>query len=358
MKIIQVLPTISFGDAVSNDAIAIKNVLREENYKTEIYAENIDGRLPSKTALSIDKLNSLNEEDIIIYHASIGTDLNYRLENYGGKLMMIYHNVTPPTFFHAYSPSAEKLAQSGLDGMKYLSDKVLYCMADSNFNRQNLIDMGYSCKIDVRPILIPFKDYLKKPEQSVINKYQNDGWINIVFVGRLAPNKKQEDIVRSFYYYKKYINPKARLILIGSDSGMENYSKRLKDYIKVLGVEDVIFPGHVTFAEILAYYRIADIFLCMSEHEGFCIPLVEAMSFKVPIIAFDSSAIGDTLGGSGILTNSKDPVFIARLMERCNEDKELRKAVIEGQSSRLKDFSYEKVRSLFLNCLNDFVNRK
>ena len=143
--------------------------------------------------------------------------------------------------------------------------------------------MGYTCPIDVLPILIPFDDYAKTPSQQVIDRY-SDGYTNLIFTGRIAPNKRQEDVIRAFYDYKKFYNPKSRLILVGGHNGMERYYHRLKSYINALELEDVVFPGHIKFDEILAYYKIADVFLCQSEHEGFCVPLVEAMYFDVPVV--------------------------------------------------------------------------
>lgn len=348
------MPTISFGDAVSNDALAIKQLLIDEGYKTEIYSENIDKRLPQSCAQGIDKYTKGDKDDIIIYHNSTGTDINYRIENYKGKCIMIYHNITPSDFFSQYNFHARKLVQYGLEGTKHLADKVKYCLADSEFNKANLVDMGYQCKIDIRPILIPFADYEKKPNENILEKYDDD-WTNILFVGRFAPNKKQEDIIRAFHYYKNNINVKSRLFLVGSDSGMENYSTRLKDYVKLLGTEDVLFLGHVKFDEILAYYRLADAFVCMSEHEGFCVPLVEAMFFGIPIIAYDSSAVGDTLGGAGLLTKSKDPVLVARLIEICVNNQELRNVLIKKQKERLAYFSYGNIKEMFLGYLEKFM---
>ena len=144
---------------------------------------------------------------------------------------------------------------------------------------------------------------------------------------------------------------------MGSDGGMERYGADLKRYADALMVEDVIFTGHISFKAILAYYRVADVLLCMSEHEGFCVPLVEAMFFNVPIVAYSSSAIPDTLGGSGVLVKDKDPVFVSMVIDRLVKDADFREAVIEGQKNRLKDFSYETVRSQFIEGLNRFINR-
>ena len=144
-------------------------------------------------------------------------------------------------------------------------------------------------------------------------------------------------------------------LIVGSYQGMENYYDRLQTYVQALGLSDVIFTGHIKFAEILAYYRAANVFLCMSEHEGFCVPLVEAMHFQVPVIAYDTSAIADTLGGSGSLLQSNDPLEAAMVIDRLVTDEELQKQVIAGQNRRLADFQYEKVRELFISQLRSFI---
>lgn len=354
MRIIQLLPTISFGDAVGNDTIALKKVISELGYETDIYSENVDERLPKKTAQKLNKLPKLKEDDIIIYHKSTGTGMSFELDKYDCHKMMIYHNVTPPEFFKEYSLRITELTKYGLEGMKHLADKVEYCMADSDFNRQNLIDAGYKCPIDVRPILIPFDDYKKKPSESVIKKY-SDGYVNIIFVGRIVPNKKQEDVIRAFCYYKKHINKKSRLIFVGSYDGMESYFDRLQRYIEALDLEDVIFTGHIPFADILAYYRVADIFMCMSEHEGFCVPLVEAMFFDVPVIAYSSCAIPYTMNGSGAVIDTKDPAEVAMLMDRIINDESLKAGIIESQRKRLSDFSYEAVKDIFVSQLTSYI---
>ena len=173
MKIYQLLPTLAFGDAVSNDALALEKVIREMGYKTEIFAESIDARLPKGSAKFVEKLPRLNEKDIILYHLSTGTKLNYRLAQMHCRKVMVYHNITPPQFFEEYSVKAAQLCQNGLEGASYLADKVDYCLAVSEYNKQDLIRMGYTCPIDVLPILIPFDDYAKTPSQQVIDRYSD-----------------------------------------------------------------------------------------------------------------------------------------------------------------------------------------
>ena len=214
--------------------------------------------------------------------------------------------------------------------------------------------MGYKCKIDVLPILIKFEDYEKKPNKLVMKKC-DDGYTNIIFVGRIAPNKKQEDVIESFYYYNKYYNEKSRLILVGSYGGMEKYYVRLKDYSEKLGAKNVIFTGHIKFDEILAYYHMADLFLCMSEHEGFCVPLVESMYFDVPIIAYDSCAIGGTLAGSGILLKDKKALETAGVMNYVLTHEQIKDELIKNQKTRLADFDNEVIAKQFLEYLSNYL---
>ena len=356
MKIIQLLPTFSFGDAIGNDTIALSGAIKDMGYDTAIYAENIDKRLPNGIAKKVDKLKDLRSDDILIYHKSTGTDLTFKIDQFKCRRIMVYHNITPPEFFRPYSISATKLTEYGYKGVEYLRDKIDYVLAVSAYNKAELLKMGYTCPIDIRPILIKFDDYKQAPDEAVMQKY-SDGRTNLVFVGRIAPNKKQENLIRALYCYKKY-DPEARLILVGSYTGMENYYERLQKYAAALGLSDsVVFTGHIRFPEILAYYRTATAFVCMSEHEGFCVPLAEAMFFDVPIIAYDAAAISDTLGGCGVLLDDNSPEFAAAVIDRVVHDKALREYIIEGQRKRLEDFAYERIRSIFEKEIKQFINK-
>lgn len=354
MRILQVLPVLAFGDAIGNDTITLKDTLKDAGYKTEIYAEVIDSRLPKATAIQIEKLK-VDKEDIILYHLSTGSRLNYEILKYECKKVLIYHNITPPDFFSGYNEEAKQNCIDGLAAVEYLADKVDYCLADSEFNKQELIALGYTCKIDVLPILITFDDFKKVPNKEVLDKYKGNTK-NIIFTGRIAPNKKHEDLIAAFYYYQKYYEENARLFLVGSYGGMEKYYEKLGRYAEQLDVKNVIFTGHIKFDEILAYYKLADLLLCMSEHEGFCVPLVEAMYFNVPVVAFESTAIGDTLGGSGILLKEKEPEVTAGVMNRVLTDASLYDSIIKNQQERLLYFQHEKVKVQFLNYLRILIN--
>lgn len=342
-RIIQIVSSLNFGDAVGNDVIAIQNYLRKEGYVTGIFANCIHVKIPKGTGYSIKNMPELRKDDVILYHfASEDPLADSIVKKAPCAVVLRYHNVTPPHFFKGYDAGAEQNTKKGLKQIKGLIPYVDYGLVVSEFNKIDLLEMGYTCPIDVAPILIQFEDYEKKPSDKVIKKY-SDGRKNFVFVGRMAPNKKVEDVITAFTTYKKTYDQTARLFLVGNYNAEDKYYKFLCKHIEKLGVEDVIFPGHIPFDEILAYYSIADIFLCMSEHEGFCVPLVEAMFFNKPILAYASSAIPSTLNGCGVLVEEKDFNLIAKKAHEILTDEKQKNQIIDGESTRLLDFNNDLI---------------
>ncbi len=340
---------------MGNDTRAIYRILKEEGFDTVIGAEAVDRRIPKDEAAELKDLPKIREEDLVIYHGSTGSKLNFDIAGYPGRKIMIYHNITPPGFFRRYNKEARENMEYGYEGIRYLKDKFAYCIADSEYNKQELRRMGYECPIDVCPILIPFEDYDREPSAKVLKQYR-DGKKNWLFVGRIAPNKKQEDVIRAFYCYQRDYEPESRLFLVGNAGGMEIYEARLKNYIHVLGLDEkVIIPGHIPFDETLAYYRLADVFVCMSEHEGFCVPLAEAMHFGVPIAAYGCCAVPDTLGNGGLLLDSKEPEVAAAAANRLITDQALRATILDGQKEMLQKYKYENVKERVLTLLKAFI---
>ena len=354
MRVVQMLPTMAYGDAVGNDTAALYDALKSAGYDTAIYAENIDSRLPKSLVSHYSEYKD-SRDNIIIYHLSIGSNIGNYVKSTMARKIVVYHNVTPGHFFKGYNQNLMNLCNNGIEEVKAFAPVPELCIADSAFNKSDLISLGYTCPIDVLPILIQFDDYAKQPDQKVIEKYRDDGYTNILFTGRIAPNKKQEDIIAAFYMYKTYINPKSRLFIVGSMDDRDVYGQKLKKYVRELDIEDVVFTGHVPFSHILAYYHLADAFVCLSEHEGFCVPLVEAMYFNIPIIAYDSTAVGETLDGAGILLKDKDPKVVAEAINLAVSDKVLREKMILCGKERLQDFDNEKIKKQFLEILEKFI---
>ncbi len=354
MRIIQIVPSLYYGDAVGNDILALDKIIREKKIETRIYAADI-GKKIDLNRVSLVSTLSLHDDDIVILHVAGANDLNNWIKDQPGKKIMVYHNITPPNYFAPYDEIAMENCSNGLSQVFSMSNVFDMILAVSSYNASDLRRMGYKTEMKVLPILIPFSDYDQTPNAATIEKYSNDGYTNILFVGRIAPNKCHQDVIATFDAYQKNYNPKSRLFIVGNPSP-QLYLDKLKLYVKKMGTKNVIFPGHTKFDEILAYYRLSDLFLCQSEHEGFCVPLVEAMYFHKPIVAYDSSAIGETLGGGGFLMKEKNPVETAAVMNRILTDNKLRDTIIQNQNERLQDFKFEKIRDLFWECIGDFLN--
>ncbi|MBR1796704.1 MAG: glycosyltransferase family 4 protein [Clostridiales bacterium] len=358
MRVFQVLTTLSRGDAVSNDTLAIQKLLMANGIrKSVVYAEHLDPKFISKTIKPYHVLPKVKKNDVMIYHLSTGTMLNEKIKDLPCRKIVVYHNMTPPDFFVPYSGATAKLCAQGIEEAKSLKDTFEAGICDSQFNLDQLRSYGYKCPLEVCPILVPFEDYGKAPDADLLEKMggpaaSNDHEVkNILFVGRIVPNKKPEDIMTMLYAYRQMYKEPVRLILAGNTQGMEKYTARLRLYAKKLGLEDIIFTGHITFPQILAYYASADVFVQLSEHEGFCVPLLEAMYFRTPIIAYNSCAMPETLGGTGLLLHEKDPALMGYALHEALFNMELRERIIAEQDERLKYFSYQNVSELLIRQL-------
>lgn len=359
MKIMQLVPTLAYGDAVGNDTMALREVLKDFGYETNIYAEDIDERIQKDYVQHYRKMPHLEPEDIIFYHFAIGNaSMAKLLKEAKCRKVMIYHNITPGKFFEEYDQYIKAAVDSGREQLENLKEYFGLCLCDSAYNMEDLRALGYKCPMAVLPIIIPFEDYAKEPDVQKLSMLREDGIVNILFVGRIAPNKKQEDIIKSFVYYHNNINSKSRLFLVGSTSS-ELYKKRLDRYVDCLGMKDVItFTGAIAFKEILAYYSTADLFLCMSEHEGFCVPLLEAMCFDVPVLAYDEAAIAETMGeGTGCI-DDKSPAYVAACMDYILANPEVRENLVAAQRKNLERFDEVSIKKSFKEYLDLILEEK
>lgn len=346
MQVHQILPSISYGDAISNHVLEIRAILNAWGYKSEIYAQypNI---ADTKNYLEYKKLSS--PENILIFHFSIGSDVSEFVKTLPDKKILIYHNITPYNYFLGINDTLAHLLRNGRKELAEFSNMACLALGDSEYNRRELAELGFK-NTGVLPIIVDFEKYDQEADQRVLNKFASD-YTNFIFVGRLSPNKAQEDVIKVFYYYNKCINQKSRLFLVGSYEGTERYCVQLKELIKRLNLENVYITGQVNFKELLAYYKLADVFISMSEHEGFCVPLLESMHFGIPIIAYNLSAVPYTLNGAGILVNEKLYKEVAEMAHIMVEDRSLRNRIIEKQKKRLDDFKKTKVEKMLKHYL-------
>lgn len=352
-NIYQLLPTAGIDTAIWHDVSELNKIIVDMGYKTEIFAENIEPRL-KKTVKNYTGLHC-KKDDIVMYHYSTGSIVNEFVRKLNTKKMLIYHNITPGHFFETFDEKLKNLVESGRKELKYFVDKIDICLADSEYNRKELLDNGFN-NVYVLPIIIDFEKYRNTPSNPSI-KF-NDGFKNFLFIGRIAPNKKIEDVIKVFFTYKTTIDNKARLIIVGSyvENEYKKYFYMLNGFVNSLNLDNVIFTDRINFRDMVSIYRQADVFMTMSEHEGLCVPLIESMLFGVPIVAYNAAAVPETLGGSGILVEKKKYVEIAELINILFNNQNLRNEVVNTQYKRLKQFNKDILTNKFVTYLNMLIN--
>ncbi len=341
MKVVQLLPTFMAGDAIGNHAIAIDGFLRAQGHDSRIHAINV---LDNARHLGrpLGEL-SADRQTATIYHYSIGdAKLNQLFRELPGRKVLWYHNITPAVFFAGYDGPQYEETRLGRAQLADFREVVDLAVGDSEFNAAELVEVGYATPRVAPPVIMDWSKLDAEPDPEVMERF-GDGKTNFLFVGRLSPNKCQEDVIRAFGWYRRYIDAQSRLILVGGQS-LPEYKAELLEVARSVGASaDVIFPDHISQAGLLACYRRAGVFLCLSEHEGFCVPLLEAMHHGVPVLAYAAGAVPETLGGAGVLVKEKDIPLIAELARLLVTDQGLRARIIARQRERLNDYSPEVV---------------
>jgi glycosyltransferase involved in cell wall biosynthesis len=346
MEVHQFATSLSYGDAISDEMIEIQKVLREKGYRSEVFTRFFDPRMAGQRRDYRDYKKFSSRENVVIFHFSIGSPVSKMFFRVPDKKIMIYHNITPHEFFLDSHRILTRECYKGRLELRLFVDKVDLALGDSEFNRQELEAAGYS-RTGVLPILMDLSKFDGRGD-TVTRELFADGKTNILFIGRTIPNKKFEDIIKTYYFYKKYFNPDARLILAGEYRGIERYFSGLQELVQKLAIQDVHFTGHVEFSELLAFYDVADIYLSLSEHEGFGVPILEAFYKKVPVIGYRAGAVGETMNGGGVLLLQKDFVRVAALIDALIKNKGMRQAVIDGQLKALEKFSRPNVSQILL----------
>jgi glycosyltransferase involved in cell wall biosynthesis len=257
-----------------------------------------------------------------------------------GRRVLQYHNITPASFFAPYAPGLFRLAAFGRRELQSLVGKVDLALGDSDFNRQELEALGFA-PTGVLPIAVDTDRITKAPRRPALEKILSDGLINILFVGRIVPNKRIEDHIRLAEVYKRYVDSYYRFIFVGRYDGVPSYYAQVRALIAEFRMlpDRFWFTGPVPDEDLGAFYRWADAYVSLSEHEGFCVPLVEAMAADVPILAYAAGAVPETLGGAGLLFAPKDLEMAAEMLGMLVYDRDLRARVLDGQRKRLQDFA-------------------
>jgi len=341
-RVHQVLATLGYGDAIGHEVLGIQRTLVAAGYDSEIFVETADRRLEHLTTDYREMVGAIAPEDVLIHHFSIGSRASRTAYALPGRMALVYHNITPPEYFIGVHKDLVKLCFRGRRELTAYVGRSQLGLGDSEYNRAELESLGFS-PTGVLPVIPDFTHLDVEPDTTMARDF-DDGWTNVVFVGRVIPNKRFEDVIRAFHVYRTRHNPRSRLLLVGSYSGFERYLAMLTALIARLGTPDVHFLGHVSNEELTALYDIADLFLSASEHEGFCVPLIESFYKQIPVLAYAATAVPATMDRGGVLYATKNPFDVARVMAAILDDGAVEDAVIASQDAALarlrqKDFA-------------------
>ncbi|MCA1626626.1 MAG: glycosyltransferase, partial [Acidobacteria bacterium] len=338
----QLLPDFVYGDAISNEAVSLRSLLRAAGYESHIFAKRVEPRVAHEARL-LDE-SQPKARDGLLYHHSIGSEVTTHAVEHPGPKCLIYHNVTPAEFFAPYRPGFAWMLETGRAQLPRLARHFPVSVGDSAFNAAELAACGFRDP-GVLPIVVDPSKWNIRADEELMNRLQ-DGKTNLLFVGRIAPNKRQDELVKAFAHYL-VLDSNARLILAGDGRDSDPYYQHLRQTIAQLDLTArVIVTGQLSDAELLAYYRTARLYWSLSEHEGFGVPLVEAMWFDVPVLAYRSTAVPATLGDAGVMFTSKNDLRqIAALANLLAQNSDVRRQTLAAQASRRLKFTPEAVQS-------------
>jgi glycosyltransferase involved in cell wall biosynthesis len=346
MNIHQLLTSYSYGDAIGNEALEIRDFLRTRGYVSEIFAQFYHPRYAGQIVNYREYDSYSDKDNIIIYHFSIGSPVTRKFLQAPDRKVIIYHNITPHHFFLDYHRVLAKDCFKGRVELRSLAGKVDLGLGDSQYNEQELKDAGFP-NTGVLPLVMNFEKF-EIPAAPVLKELFDDGKSNIIYVGRIIPNKKVEDVIKSFHLYQKYFNPASRLFIVGEYRGFERYLSALHHLVAKLGVKNIHFTGHVPENELISYFKLAHLYIHMSEHEGFCAPVPESFYLNIPVIAFNAGAVMETMNNGGLLVNRKDFIRIAGLMDRVLTDTKLKEKILASQQKALKKYYKNRTGSILL----------
>ncbi len=352
MKINQFHSGTASGDAITNEMLLIKDILLKNGYESEIYAEHVAESL--KKNIKDIKSYKGNKDSILIIHHSMGFDLFDKIVSLPDNKILIYHNITPEHFF-----DDEIIKQYIRKGLKQTVEYRKYidsAYADSNFSRKEMIAMGYK-NVGIIPVQISLDRFDHVDTNKNLEKKLTTQ-TNFIFVGRIVKNKRQVDIIKAFNIYKNFFNKNSKLFIIG-DTSNKAYLHEVENTIREYDLsENVVITGKINESDLKTYYKNASVFISMSEHEGFGVPLLEAMKMNVPLIAYDSSAIVETMGGAGISFNTKNYTMIAALLNEIVTNKEFKEKIIKYQNERIQKLNNTDTEKLILEAIRNINSNK
>ncbi len=354
MVINQWVPAAHRGDAIGDSARAVRDMLRRLGHASDLFALTIDDDMRQEARPFSDPAAARG--DATIFHFALPSPMTDAFARLDGARILQYHNITPARFFAPYDAGLFRLAALGRRELQTLAGRVDLALGDSTFNAAELESLGFG-RTGVMPIAVNLERLTHAPRRPALDRILSDGLINILFVGRIAPNKRIEDHIRLAELYKRYVDSYYRFIFVGRTDGVPAYYAQIRALIDEFQMlpDRFWFTGPVPDEDLAAFYRWADVYVSMSEHEGFCVPLVEAMATDVPVVAYAAGAVPETLGGAGLLFSPKDLEIAAELLGTVVYDRTVREQVLAGQRQRVEAFRPAAIASALRGVLESVI---
>jgi glycosyltransferase involved in cell wall biosynthesis len=338
----QWVPAAHKGDAIGDSARRMRGLLRQMGHTSELYALTIDDDLKGDVRRFADP--AAKQGDLTMFHFALPSPMTEAFAQLSGGRVLQYHNVTPASYFADYDPALFRLASIARQELSTLVGRVDLALGVSDYNRRELEALGFE-PTGVLPLAVDVSRITRPVERPALDRILDDDFVNFLFVGRIAPNKKIEDHIRLAEHYKRYVDAYYRFIFVGKYDAVPRYFATIRALMSEYRLlnERFVFTGPVTDEDLAVYYRHSAVYISLSEHEGFCAPLLEAMAADVPVLAYSAAAVPETLGGAGVQFAPKDMEYAAELLGSLAFDDDLRRSVIAGQRKRLAAFSDERI---------------
>jgi L-malate glycosyltransferase len=353
VRIDQVLPSLASRDAIGVHSLALTDALRRAGIDSEIYYGTCT---PDVAALGkpVTALGRFAKHRWLLYHASIGSPAYDFVATREEPKLVNYHNITPAHLLEGWAPIVTYEVSLGRAQLERLAPACRFAIADSEFNRSELEGAGYH-GTDVVSLLIDMTSTGQDPDPAVSTRLAEakaGGGADLLYVGKISPHKAPHDLVKMLAVYRRLYDPKARLHLVGSPLG-ERYEPALRGFVERLELSDAVeFAGSLDPGALEAYFRAADAYLSASDHEGFCVPIVEAMGHGIPVVAYGVTAVPETVGDAGILLDSKEPLRFAAAVARVLADAELRDRLAAAACRRVAHFDLARNTARFVELLS------
>ncbi len=357
LQVHQVLVSASPGDAVTTAALELQGVLAllgpSEIY-ARYYASELAGRILPLGRYR--QRHGAGPDDLLLVHASIGdSEVSAFLQECSERVVLVYHNISPADAFRSVDPAFAELLDAGRRELAGLRDRTALALADSQYNARELEDLGFA-DVRVSPLVVDLarlRGTAADPATEHHLTHVIEGPV-FVFVGQLLPHKRPDLLLKAFHVLTTFLMPEANVILVGP-TRLERYHRVVQHFVRELGLaHSAWLTGYVTAEQLVAFYRRADVFVTASEHEGFCVPLLEAMAFDVPVLARARAAIPETLGDAGLLLPpEEDPALLAEALAVMATDDALRGRLVARGRRRLDHFDPERAAATVLSHVLD-----